>query len=282
MPVEAPDFAIVTGQQVPKGIKPVYLPDLMTERNRVPSTLEWIQRLLRQEVRAGLPQALIDQLGFAELRWQLVYNRHSLPLLFVGTPTLPYKSIYESINLAEATGTIYLNRRVSGNPDDRVVCVSHLGVAGVGRASNGSTRVLAALYNPSHKQAYHINVSVSPPEFPYPSESAPYSYKMDYDYAARPIPSRQGTVYHIGGIVTKGMVLATAVDRQNGHMRVFSSFDMTLQGTEVRPIDYGRSSEDLGFRVWSSDDSFHQVSYQPPRRAAGLSAWQVDFPKRLG
>lgn len=149
MPVEAPDFEIVTGQPVPEGIKPVYLPNLMAERNRVPSTLERIQALLQREVGAGLPQALIEQLGFTELRWQLVYNRHSLPYLFVGAPTTQD----QPINLAEARGTIYLDRGGRSNLDGTVF-VSDLGVAGVGRVSNGSARVLTARYSPHHhKQA---------------------------------------------------------------------------------------------------------------------------------
>lgn len=283
MPVEAPGFAIVTGQPVPEGIKPVYLPDLMAETNRVPSTLEWIQALLQREVGAGLPQALIEQLGFAKLRWQLVYNRHSLPYLFVGVPTTQVGPI----ELAEAAGTIYLVRGGRNNLDDNVF-VSDLGVAGVGRVSNGSTRVLTAQYSPSHKQAYTINVSVSPQEFPPPppetsSHYEKYSnYRYHYCHVARPIPSTPHTVYHIGGIVTARMVLETAVNGQDAHERVLSSYDSTHQGNRVLPLDHGRLSRILGFTV-ESLDNLHRVSYHPPRETApALTAWQVEFPKKLG
>lgn len=273
MPVEAPDFAIVTGQQVPGNIKPLVLSRVMQEAAQVPVTLEWIQGLLRHEVGGSLPQALIKQLGFNQLGWKMVHFRNSLPFLFLGTPG----TLQEPIPLAEATGTIYVDRFVSGNMDNKVV-VMDLGIAGIGQASDGSTRVLAVQYSPHFKLASHVDVSVSQEELP-PLLTDPLSFlaRYYYDYVARPIPSTGETVYHIGGIVTERMVLATAGAGQSDHRRVFISSNAERRGNQVLPLDFGQLSGDLGFTV-ESDINLHLISYQSPAKPI---RWQVAVPKRL-
>lgn len=273
MPVEAPDFAIVTGQQVPGNIKPLVLSRVMQEAAQVPVTLEWIQGLLRQEVGGSLPQALIEQLGFDQLGWKIVHFRDSLPFLFLGTPGTQQ----EPIPLAEATGTIYVDRFVSGSNMDNKVTVRDLGIAGIGRASDGSTRVLALQYSPYFKLAYHVDVSVSQAELPPPTDPLAFWARHNYDYVARPIPSTAETVYHIGGIVTERMVLATAGAGQSDHRRVFSSYDAECKGNQVLPLDNGYLSKDLGFTVVSATN-LHRISYQSP---AEPISWQVAFPKGL-
>lgn len=279
MITEAPNFGIHTGQRIPKGLIPIdlfcvvqgLLSQSSEQHKRTPATLHGMQERLRSEAGGELPEALINQLGFPGLKWQLVYNPRNLPLFFLGAP----RNRKALISFSEATGTVVIDRKLDTR--NRKVYVDTVRVAGIGQASDYSRRIMALEYSAhGDKPATEVDVSVSHLEFPEPLD--PYSFTAQYYFSSSTeAPSKPGIthVYTSGGVTTAAMV--AGADAHRLLLRGASS-DRT---SHLRLLDcsYG-SVERLGFRI-ENTDTVHRVLYDPPIQSIGLSPWRLESPVRL-
>lgn len=230
---------------------------------RVNLTLNQIQALLREQTGGQLPDALVNQLGFRELGWQLLYDPNVLPMLFVGQP---YHA-EGAFDLKEAMGTIELRRGVIESTEDRQV-YGGLRVAGVGRATDNSRRVMAVEYKAygERKSAIEIDVSVLEQELVFPGMRR----RLDI-----PIPCSPGEYYHTAGLITPAMANSA------GHQQVIRAYDPSRQSGEQLYFNFDSlQSHYRGFRIRSSRHT-HTIFFEPSETEVGLSPWQVIIPKGL-
>lgn len=266
-----------TGEPVPEGIKPKAIWDLVLSEGhlpRVPYSFDGVQKFIQREVGGTLPKNLTDNLTFNTQAWQLIFDQHAMPLLFVGVPE--YRE--GDIRLSEAMGTIEVCRIVQQETNN--VVVSELRVAGVGKISTHEERILAASFSAKTHRVTNLAVSITEKEFPQEIEVK----EADFFGARMPICLNPLEVHTIAGLVTRAMIRATENEEREPQLSVLRVNNLCSRPENLEVADHGTLSSRLGFKVKSSgpESPAHYIVYTPPSSGSPmLREWSAEFPKTL-
>lgn len=196
-------LSIKTGESLSGGINPkktVFLAENEKILDRIELPYDHIQDVLRSEIGATLPSDLVAQLGYRDLRWQLVHHVDTLPLFFIGAKD----TSDERIALADAIGTIVIERIPNRQGDNRV-SVNRIWIAGVTVIPNGGPRVIAVSFD-HNGEANELGISTNeflPALMVSPEDQTKFRQATSPFLKAFPFASLS-----VAGIVTQAMVRA--------------------------------------------------------------------------